>query len=93
MTVYEVKRLTAEKAPCFFTRGALQFFGQTMKSFRVVQSGERKIWRVSAPMYMAGCSRPVGETLRFFYRDDLYWNLHEAISARWNDEELEHAGE
>jgi hypothetical protein len=37
-TIYEIKRLTAETSPQFFSRQALKFFKQTMKSFRVTKA-------------------------------------------------------
>jgi hypothetical protein len=37
MTIYEIKRLTEETAPYFFTRQTLKFFGQTLKDFSVTK--------------------------------------------------------
>ena len=34
-TIQEIRELTKETAPYFFTRDTLRFFGQTMKSFSV----------------------------------------------------------
>lgn len=41
-TIYEIKRLTAETSPYFFSRQSLKFFKQTMKSFRVTKVPEGK---------------------------------------------------
>ena len=64
MTIYQIKRLTAESSPYFFTRETLRFFGQTLKSFSV-----RKMlngcYHISAPMKdrEGNC---VGATQRIF---------------------------
>ena len=35
MTIYEIKRLTKDTAPYFFSKDTMRFFGQTLESFRV----------------------------------------------------------
>ena len=35
MTIYEIKRLTKETAPYFFSRDTMKFFNQTLKDFKV----------------------------------------------------------
>ena len=35
MTIYEIKELTKETAPYFFSKDTMKFFGQTLKDFRV----------------------------------------------------------
>tara|TARA_Y100001972_G_scaffold25351_1_gene30814 strand:- start:530 stop:772 length:243 start_codon:yes stop_codon:yes gene_type:complete len=35
MTIYEIKRLTKETAPYFFSKDTMRFFGQTLKDFKV----------------------------------------------------------
>ena len=35
LTIYDIKRLTAETEPYFFSRKTLKFFGQTLKDFSV----------------------------------------------------------
>ena len=35
MTIYEIKRRTAETEPYFFKRSVLKVFGQTLRSFHV----------------------------------------------------------
>jgi len=35
MTIYDIKRLTKETAPYFFSRDSMRFFRQKMKDFRV----------------------------------------------------------
>lgn len=64
LTIYDIKRLTAETAPYFFTRKTLRFFGQTMRSFSVKKCGDRV--RISAPMIDRFTGRVMGETVRFF---------------------------
>lgn len=63
MNIYEIKRLTAETSPYFFTKDTLRFFGQTMRSFRVKKQPDGR-YKISAPMLDNGVKR--GETVRFF---------------------------
>jgi hypothetical protein len=35
MTIYDIKRLTAETSPHFFDESSLRFFGQTLEMFTV----------------------------------------------------------
>ncbi len=63
MTISEIKRRTAESQPYFFSRKTLQFFGQTMRSFRVAKL-DCGLYRISAPRYCDG--RQAGETVRYF---------------------------
>ena len=48
MTIYEIKERTREMAPYFFSRGALKFFGQTLKSFSVYKQKDGK-YLITAP--------------------------------------------
>ena len=48
MTIYEIKKLTKETTPYFFSKNAMKFCGQTMKSFAVVKQPDGR-YRVSAP--------------------------------------------
>ncbi len=62
MTIYDIKHLVASTNPHFFDRKTLQFFGQTMRSFRVAKMEDGR-YRISAPF---GADKPKGETVRFF---------------------------
>lgn len=42
LTIYDIKRLTSETAPSFFSRDTMRFFGQTMKSFKVYKQKDGK---------------------------------------------------
>jgi len=42
-TIYEIKRLTAETQPYFFSRNTLKFFGQTMKDFKVMHHTQNNV--------------------------------------------------
>lgn len=42
MTIYEIKRRTAETAPYFFSRKTMKFFKQTLKDFSVKKIGDKK---------------------------------------------------
>jgi len=37
LTIYDIKRLTEETSPYFFSRNTLKFFGQIMKDFKVIK--------------------------------------------------------
>ena len=65
MNIYEIKRLSEEKAPFFFTRKTLNFFGQTMRSFSTKKQEDGRI-RISAPMTDRFTGRNVGTTVRYF---------------------------
>jgi hypothetical protein len=41
MTIYEIKRIVKEKAPYFFDRKTMKFWGQTLKDFRVRKLSDR----------------------------------------------------
>ena len=68
MTIYEIKRLTAETAPNYFNKKTMQFFGQTMKSFKV-QKCEDGRYQISAPM-KDYWSTYMGTSVRFFNPDN-----------------------
>jgi len=42
LTIYDIKRLTAETAPCFFSRDNMRFAGQTLKDFKVYKQKDGK---------------------------------------------------
>ncbi len=63
MTISEIKRRTEDTQPYFFSRKTLQFFGQTMRSFRVIKLDDG-LYCVTAPMLCQG--RKVGDTVRYF---------------------------
>ena len=46
-TIYEIKRLTKEKAPYFFSKNTMKFFNQTLRDFKV-QSLKNGRYKVSA---------------------------------------------
>lgn len=60
MTIYDIKRLTKETSPYYFTTKALKFFGQTMRSFKLKKQPDGRI-HISAPIYMDGKQRGYSE--------------------------------
>ncbi len=62
-TIYEIKRLTAETSPYFFSSKTLKFFGQTLSSFHVVNNGDGR-FRIAAPCYDG--KKYMGATIRYF---------------------------
>ena len=64
LTIYDIKRLTAETSPYFFTRKTMSFFHQTMKQFSVVKQSDNRI-KISQEM-RSFTGQKVGETVRYF---------------------------
>ncbi len=65
MTIYQIKRLTADTSPYFFTPKTLKFFGQTMRSFSVRKQSDGR-YLITAPMIDRFTGRNVGQTKRYF---------------------------
>lgn len=65
LTIYDIKRLSEDKAPYFFSCDSLKFFGQTMRSFSVYKNKELGKYYISAPMRDRSGKR-VGTTERYF---------------------------
>ena len=63
MTIYDIKRLTKESQPYFFSRKTLKFFEQTLKDFKVKKINETQ-YRISAPSFWDG--KKMGDTVRIF---------------------------
>lgn len=42
LTIYDIKRLTQETSPYFFSRDSMRFFGQTLKDFKVYKQKDGK---------------------------------------------------
>lgn len=58
-TIYEIKRLTKEKAPYFFSKDTMKFFNQTLKDFKVETMKDGR-FKISADSFGEN------ETIRFF---------------------------
>jgi hypothetical protein len=58
-TIYEIKRLTKEKAPYFFSKDTMKFFNQTLKDFKVENMKDGR-FKISADSFGEN------ETIRFF---------------------------
>lgn len=73
-TIYAIEAATREKAPFFFTRDTLQFFGQTRSSFSVWKGASGAVY-IAAPSYwkdrQTGRKKLMGITFRRFTGDDL----------------------
>ncbi len=67
MTIEDIKELTAQTAPNFFSTGTLKFFGQTMRSFSVTKQDDGRYF-ISAPSYwyINGKRTLMGMTERYF---------------------------
>lgn len=64
MTIYDIKRMSEDKAPYFFERKTLKFFNQTLKDFSVKKLNEERYY-ISAPMRDSR-GHQVGVTKRVF---------------------------
>jgi len=64
MTIYDIKRMSEEKAPFFFDRKTMKGFGQTLKDFSVKKLNEERYY-ISAPMRDSR-GHQVGVTKRVF---------------------------
>ena len=80
MTIEEIAGKTRNKAPHFFTNETLAFFHQSMDDFDVSRV-EADIWRIKAPMRDFR-GEFMGFTIRYFWKDDLYFTLGEAQLAQ-----------
>ena len=48
LTIYDIKRLTMETSPYFFSKDTMKFFGQTMRDFKVSLLNDGR-YKISAP--------------------------------------------
>lgn len=64
MTIHDIKRLTAETSPYFFSRDTLRFFHQTLRSFSVRRCADGR-YRIAADMRDSS-GRHMGVTERFY---------------------------
>lgn len=62
-SIYEIKTASHFKSPYFFSRDSMRFFGQTMRSFKVVKSPTDRIFLYAA---MRADGRLMGYTFREF---------------------------
>jgi hypothetical protein len=50
MTIYDIKRATAETSPYYFSRNTLKSFGQTLRMFSVTKQIDGR-YKIAAPMF------------------------------------------
>jgi hypothetical protein len=62
-TIYDIKRLTEETAPYYFSRKTMKFFGQTLKDFKTYKQEDGRIL-ISAPLLMNG--KKISTSERYF---------------------------
>lgn len=51
LTIYDIKRLTADTEPYFFSRDSMRFFKQTMDDFKVIRIDSIGKYYISAPSW------------------------------------------
>ena len=66
MTITQIKNRTSDTSPYFFNKKTLNFFGQTMGSFKVRKLNSKE-YLIFAPIKIEG--RIIGETKRIFNID------------------------
>lgn len=78
LTIYDIKRLTSETAPYFFSPNTMRFFGQTMKSFKVYKQKDGKYLIVaeSGPNwpgkhYTNRLFNPITNVLEHVYKEEV----------------------
>ena len=64
LTIYDIKRLTEQTSPYFFTRKTMQFFHQTMRGFSVRKQFDGRILITQTMTDHTG--KMVGMTQRYF---------------------------
>lgn len=65
MTIYEIKRRTAETSPYYFSRNSLKFFDQTLRHFSVTKQIDGR-YKIAAPMFDKFSKKVIGQSVRFF---------------------------
>lgn len=65
MTIHEIKNKTQETCPYYFSRKTMQFFGQTMRDFKVHKQDDGR-YLITAPMRDKSTGKVVGKSQRFF---------------------------
>ena len=68
-TIYDIKYMTIDTSPYFFTRDTLRFFGQTMRSFGVYNTDDDNKYLISAK------TKTGSYTKRLFVFDDRKKNM------------------
>lgn len=64
LTIYDIKRLSTEKSPYFFSHNTMKFFGQRMSDFSVHKQKDGK-YLITAPMRNPK-GEYMGSTVRLF---------------------------
>ena len=64
MTIYEIKQLTQETSPYFFSRNTLKFFNQKMRGFSVIKQQDGR-YKISQSMKDSQ-GKIIGQAIRFF---------------------------
>lgn len=67
LTIYDIKQLSVEHSPYYFSRDSLRFFGQTLKDFSVSKLSET-VYFISAPM------RDFSRKAKLMGRSEMYFN-------------------
>ena len=63
LTIYDIKRLTAETQPYYFSHKTMKHFGQTLRDFKVYKQPDGR-YLITAPCYMDG--KIIGHSERYF---------------------------
>ena len=85
-TIYDIKYDTSGRSPYFFSTRTLKFFGQTLKSFKVRQSPEGRVF-IYAAMRDRFNGRFMGFTFRE-YKDHNLVTVYNDDGSMFNDDSL-----
>lgn len=81
-TIYDIKYMTSGKLPYFFDRKSMKFFNQKMKDFHVNKTKHDDIFYIWA---FSRLQHGTHMTERYFYKDNLYHTLEDAVKAKENN--------
>ena len=65
LTIYDIKKLSSETSPYYFSKDTLEFFGQTMKDFKVTKVENKNIYKISAKSFDT-LGQYMGDSVQYF---------------------------
>lgn len=65
ITIYDIKELTKETSPYYFSKDTLEFFGQTMKDFKVTKIENKNLYKIFAKSFDRQ-GQYMGDSVQYF---------------------------
>jgi len=78
-TIYEIKRMTAETSPYYFNRKTMKHWGQTMRDFKVIDTGRPGEYIITAPIRDRYTGRVMGKSARLFIRTGKHYGVLKSV--------------